>query len=153
MNFQQLKNNDPMIESALIDFCIRSKPYDFCSIKNRSARLIQIKNFYNYLFKECDIFYCKQNGGVRFFIAVSREESHIEIRFIFSTPVFYTAKTFKTFREFYWELFDCSLPFMGEVKRQHKLKTYLNAIQKRDPNAKVFLDKDPILVSYTRDGL
>jgi hypothetical protein len=153
MNFQQLKNNDPMIESALIDFCIRSKPYDFCSIKNSSVRLMQIKKYYEHLLRECDIFYVAENQKVVFFIAISEYDDRIEIQFIFSTPFFLTAKTFKAFREFYWGLFDCSLPFMGEVKRQHKLKTYLNAIQKRDPNAKVFLDKDPILVSYTRDGL
>jgi len=153
MNFQQLKNNDQIVESALIDFCIRSKPYDFCSIKSHSLKLMRIKKYYEYLLNECDIFYCKQNGSIKFFIAISREESHLEIRFIFSSPFYYTVKTFKAFREFYWEQFSCSWPFMGEIKREHKLKTYLKAIQKKDPYAKVFLDKDPILVLYTRDGL
>lgn len=153
MNFQQLKHNDQTVESALIDFCIRSKPYDFCSIKSHSLKLMQIKKYYEYLLNECDIFYCKQNGSIKFFIAISKEESHLEIRFIFSDPFYYTVKTFKAFREFYWEQFNCSWPFMGEIKREHKLKTYLKAIQKKDPYAKIFLDKDPILVSYTRDGV
>ena len=66
MNFQQLKHNDPIVESALIDFCIHSKPYDFCSIKNHSVKLIQIKKYYEYLLNECDIFYCKQNSSIKF---------------------------------------------------------------------------------------
>jgi len=152
MNFQHLKDNDSIVESALIDFCIRSKPYDFCSIKNGSARLIQIKKYCEELLKKCDIFYYKQNGRVRFFMAISREASYIEIQFIFGDPI-HVVKDFKAFREFYWKNFDCVLPFAGAVKRQHQVKAYLNFIKRKDPDAKIFLDKDPILVLYTRDGL
>jgi len=152
MNFQQLKNNDQIVESALIDFCIRSKPYDFCSIKNNSVRSIQIKKYYEFLVKECDIFYCKQNGSIKFFIALSHEESCEEIQFIFGDPI-HIVKAFKAFREFYWNRFDLSLPFAGTVKRQHQLKAYLNFIKRKDPDAKISLDNGEILVLYTRDGV
>lgn len=152
MNFQQLKHNDSMVESALIDFCIRSKPYDFCSLKNRSVRLMQIKKYCEFLLKECCVFYHQQDNNVRFFIAVSLQESGVEIEFIFGAPS-HIVKDFKAFREFYWKQFNCFLPFVGAVKRRHQLKAYLNFIQKKDPYAKILLDKDPILVSYSRDGV
>jgi ADP-heptose:LPS heptosyltransferase len=152
MNFQQLKHHDPMVESALIDFCIRSKPYDFCSIKSHSLKLTQIKKYYEFLLNKYDIFYHAQNGDVRFFIAISHEKLHTEIRFIFGAT-FNIEKDFRAFREFYWKQFNCSKPFVGEVKRHHKLKTYLKGIEKRDANAKISLDNGEILVSYTRDGI
>ena len=152
MNFQQLKHNDQTVESALIDFCIRSKPYDFCSIKNHSVKLIQIKKYYEHLLRECDIFYVTENQRVVFFIAISEHDDRIEMQFVFS-GTFDLIKNAKAFREFYWERFDCSKPFVGVVKREHKLKTYLNYIKKRDPCAKIFLDNGEILVSYTRDGV
>lgn len=152
MNFQQLKHHDPMVESALIDFCIRSKPYDFCSMKSHSLKLMQIKKYYEVLFKECDIFYATENQKVVFFMAISEYDDRIEIQFVFS-GTFDLIKNAKAFREFYWKQFNCSKPFVGMVKRQHKLKTYLNYIKKRDPDAKIFLDNGEILVSYTRDGV
>lgn len=152
MNFQQLKHHDPMVELALIDFCIRSKPYDFCSIKSHSLKLIQIKKYYEVLFKECDIFYVAENQKVVFFMAISEYDDRIEIQFVFS-GTFDLIKNAKAFREFYWKQFNCFKPFVGVVKRQHKLKTYLNYIKKRDPDAKISLDNGEILVLYTRDGV
>ena len=152
MNFQQLKNNDPMVESALIDFCIRSKPYDFCSIKSHSVKLIQIKKYYEYLLRECNIFYATENQRVVFFIAISEYDDRIEMQFVFS-DTFDLIKNAKAFREFYWKQFNCSKPFVGVVKRQHKLKTYLNYIKKRYRDAKISLDNGEILVSYNRNGI
>jgi len=152
MNFQQLKNNDPIVESAVIDFCIRSKPYDFCSIKNHSVKLIQIKKYYEYLLQECNIFYVTENQRVVFFIAISEHDDRVEMQFVFS-DTFDLIKNAKAFREFYWKQSDCSKPFVGVVKRHHKLKKYLNYIKKRDPDAKILLDNGEILVLYTRDGV
>jgi hypothetical protein len=152
MNFQQLKNDNQMIASAVIDYCIRSKPYDFCSIKSQSLKMIQIKKYYEFLLTECDIFYCSHNNKVTFFVALSQREAHIEIQFIFSGP-FDLVKNFRAFREFYWNKFDHNKPFVGEVRRHYKLKTYLNYIKKRDKNVKFSLDNGKILVSYSRDGL
>ena len=152
MNFQQLKNNDPMVESALIDFCIRSKPYDFCSIKSHSVKLIQIRKYYEYLLRECNIFYVTENQRVVFFIAISECDDRIEMQFVFS-DTFDLIKNAKAFREFYWKQFNCSKPFVGVVKRHHKLKTYLNYIKKRDRDAKISLDNGEILVLYNRNGI
>ena len=152
MNFQQLKNNDPMVESALIDFCIRSKPYDFCSIKSHSVKLIQIRKYYEYLLRECNIFYVTENQRVVFFIAISECDDRIEMQFVFS-DTFDLIKNAKAFREFYWKQFNCSKPFVGVVKRHHKLKKYLNYIKKRDRDAKISLDNGEILVLYNRNGI
>lgn len=152
MNFQQLKNDNEMIASAVMDYCIRSKPYDFCSIKSQSLKIIQIKKYYEFLLNECDIYYCSENNKVTFFIAISNYDKHIEIQFIFSSP-FDAEKNFRAFREFHWNKFDHNKPFVGEVRRHYKLKNYLNYIKKRDENAKISLDNGKILVSYSRDGL
>ena len=152
MNFQQLKHHNPMVESALIDFCIRSKPYDFCSIKSHSLKLMQIKNYYEFLLKKFDIFYYEQDGRIRFFIAIHRQTSHVEIQFIFGVPL-NIVKDFNAFREFYWNQFNCSSPFVGVVKRDHQLKSYLNFIKKKDRKAKISLYNGEILVSYSRAGV
>jgi hypothetical protein len=152
MNFQQLKGDNSIVQSRFEDFCICSKPYDFCSIKNPSVRMVQIKKYYEYLLRECNIFYVLENQEVVFFIAISEYDDRIEMQFVFS-GTFDLIKNAKAFREFYWKQFNCSTPFVGVVKRHHKLKTYLNYIKKRDRDAKISLDNDEILVSYNRDGI
>lgn len=151
MNFQQLNGNNPVVQSTFEDFCIRSKPYDFCSIKNPSARMTQIKKYYQYLVESTDIFHLTQGDHTRFFLSIKPEPPNITIEFIFGDPTT-MLEDFRTFREFYWRQFDCDTPFTTEIKRQHKLKTFLNFIRKKDKNAKISIDKDKILVSYTRNG-
>ena len=141
-----------MIESAFQNFCISSKPLDFCLIKSPSEKILQIKKYYNHILKKSDIFYLVEDGRVIFFISIVAEESRTIVEFIFG-DMGRIINNFRVFREFYWRKFDCHLPFVGEVRRAFKLKTYLKAIQKKDPCAKIFLDKDPILVLYTRDGV
>jgi hypothetical protein len=152
MNFQQLKHNDPMVESAFQNFCISSKPLDFCLIKSPSEKIAQIKRYYNHLLNNSNAFYLVENNRIVFFISIVKREFDITIEFIFGDP-WRIERNFKAFREFYWQKFDCLLPFVGEVRRSFKLKTYLKYIQKKDPCAKIFLDKDPILVLYSRNGL
>lgn len=152
MNFQQLKKTNAIVQSAFENFCIRSKPYDFCSIKNPSARITQIKKYYEYLAENSSIFYLMQEDRVRFFLSIKQEESQITIEFIFGDAAT-MLKDFCIFRHDYWRRNNCHLPFVTEIKRQHKLKSFLNFIQKKDPDAKFSLDNGKILVSYSRDGL
>ena len=151
MNFQQLKGNNAILQSTFEDFCIRSKPYDFCSIKNPSARMFQIKKYYEYLVDTTSIFYLTQGDRIRFFLSIKKDLKSIVIEFIFGDPPT-MLEDFRVFREFYWQQFDCDLPFTTEIKRQHKLKPFLNFIQKKDKKAKISIDNDKILVSYARDG-
>jgi len=152
MNFQQLKGDNPALQSAFEDFCIRSKPYDFCSIKNPSARIVQIKKYYEYLVDTTSVFYLAEGDHIRFFLSIKQTQESIVIEFIFGDPSTMLGD-FRVFREFYWRQFDCDLPFTTEIKRQHKLKAFLNFIQKKDKNAKISLDNGNILVSYTRNGI
>jgi hypothetical protein len=152
MNFQQLNNSNPIVQSAFENFCIRSKPYDFCSIKNPSIRTTQIKKYYEYLIETSDIFYLMQRDHLRFFISIKREASQITIEFVFGNAET-VIKDFCSFRNQYWDRNNCHLTFATEIKRKHKLKPFLNFIQKKYPNAKFSLDNGKILLLYSRDGL
>jgi hypothetical protein len=152
MNFQKLNGGNLTVQSAFEDFCIRSKPYDFCSIKNPSVRLMQIKKYYEYLVETTNIFYLMRSDHLRFFVSIKREESQITIEFIFGDAET-MLKDFCVFRDHYWNHNNCDLPFVTEIKRKHKLKPFLNFIQKKDPSAKFFLDNGKILVSYNINGI
>jgi hypothetical protein len=152
MNFQQLNSDNSIVRSTFEDFFVRSKPYDFCSIKNPSARMVQIKKYYEYLVETTRIFHLTQGNHTRFFLSIKPEPLNITIEFIFGDPLT-MLEDFRIFREFYWRRFDCDAPFTTEIKRQHKLKPFLNFIRKKDKNAKISLDNGKILVSYTRDGI
>jgi hypothetical protein len=151
MNFQQLKGDNSIVQSRFEDFCIRSKPYDFCSIKNPSARMMQIKKYYEYLVETTRIFHLTQGDHTRFFLSIKPELLNITIEFIFGDPLT-MLEDFRIFREFYWREFDCDATFTTEIKRQYKLKPFLNFIKRKDKSAKISLDKGKIFVSYTRDG-
>jgi hypothetical protein len=152
MNFQQLNGDNSTVQCTFEDFCIRSKPYDFCSIKNPSVRMVQIKKYYEYLVNTTHIFHLTQDDHTRFFLSIKPEPPNITIEFIFGDPLT-MLEDFRIFREFYWRQFDCDTPFTTEIKRQHKLKPFLNFIRRKDKNAKISLDNGKILVLYTKDGI
>jgi hypothetical protein len=151
MNFQQLKGSNAIVELAFEDFCIRSKPYDFCSIKSPSVRSLQIKKYYEYLVEKTDIFYLTHDKRITFFLSITPEPSHVTVEFIFG-DTYCMLENFRVFREKYWKQLDYNVPFSTEIKRQHKLKSFLKFIQKKDKDAKFSLDNGKILVLYTSDG-
>jgi len=93
-----------------------------------------------------------QRDHLRFFISIKREASQITIEFVFGDAET-VIKDFCSFRKQYWDRNNCHLTFATEIKRKHKLKPFLNFIQKKDPNAKFSLDNGKILLLYSRDGL
>lgn len=148
MNFQLLeKHNDEKIQDAFLDFFLKSKPYDFCSLPSRSARVMQIKKYYEFLISRKIVYFAEDHRGLRFFIAFFELNGEIYVDFVFGPP-FKLAKDFKLFREFYRKEKNENFKFYTKIHRKHKLKNFLASIKGRDPDAIFSIDNEEICVSW-----
>jgi hypothetical protein len=152
MNFQPVKEDNSLVESCFLSFCLGSKPYDFCSLPTASLRRLHIKNYYNYLLTEKQCFFLQENGTVRFFIAVEKRPDDIYVDFIFGEP-FKLSSDFKRFRSFYNELCGGSFEFFTVIHRKHKLKNFLNCLKNREHCTIFSLDNGEIHVKWLHNGL
>ncbi len=151
MNFQQVNSLDPAVLEGFISFCLQSKPYPFCSLPTFSARVSQIKKYYEYLFQIANIYIIKKNNKVSFFVAVKEEEDRVCVEFIYGEP-FSGITDFCNFRRFYQEQKNKNFLFYTNLLREHKKNALLNLIKKRDKNAKISLDNGKIFVLWYNDN-
>lgn len=147
MNFQLLKENNDIVEEAFVSFCLKSKPYDFCSGPSMSLRTLQIKSYYQFLMAEKDVYFVEQNRFIRFFIAIQETEEGFYVDFIFGLP-FKLGSDFKNFRQFYRSKRSRNCKFFTKIKRKHKLQLFLKGIKKRDASANFCVDNGEICVSW-----
>jgi hypothetical protein len=151
MNFQQVNASDSSVLDSFISFCLRSKPYPFCSLPTFSARIIQIKNYYEHLFEVAEIYVLKQDGQIVFFIATHEKEDGVCVEFVYGSP-FTILGEFREFRYFYQKQKNKTCVFYSYLLREHKLNAMFNMIKKRDKNAKISLDNGKILVLWYNDN-
>jgi hypothetical protein len=147
MNFQPVKQQDHNVENAFVSFCIKSKPYDFCSLPTMSARLFRIKDYYDFLLREKNCFFLGERDFVDFFIALDHSPTGVYVDFVFGPP-FKLQKYFENFRKFYRGQHQDDLEFRTILKRQHKKSSFVRAIKKRDASARFSVDNDEIHVSW-----
>jgi hypothetical protein len=152
MNFQLVNPSDQTVMDDFVSFCLKSKPYSFCCLPALSARIFQIKKYYECLFQDNEVYALKENGSVRFFIALKKQDNEAFADFVIGKP-FLIFSDFANFRKFYSDLHNTPFTFRTLINRENKLEPYLKYIKKRDPDARFLLDNDKIFVLwYNKNG-
>lgn len=147
MQFQRINYPDKQIESMFVSYCLKSKPYDFCNMPSRSMSVFKIKEYMNFLFKMCKIYLGTFQGQIKLFIAISEIKDEANIEFVFGNP-FGFMKNLEYFRKFYQDVNPKIQTFSAQIKRKHKLNSFLKFIQTKDQNMQIFLDKQEIVVLW-----
>jgi hypothetical protein len=130
-----------------IDYCIRSKPYDFCHMPSRQMTIMKIKEYMQFLFETCEVYLGISKSQIKIFIAVSKQGDKVNVEFIFGNP-FGFMKNFSHFRDFYKNVNQEIQTFEAQIKRKYKLNTFLKFIQAKDSKMKIILDKQEIAVLW-----
>lgn len=147
MTFQRIKELDALLEQDFINFCLKSKPYDFCCMHSRNMSVHKIKEYMLFLFKECEMYTLKRNDKIQFFVAVSKKDDEAFVEFAFGQP-FSVISDFKSFRRFYSEINQKAMKFSGKITRKHKLKSYLKFLKQKDSEIQIILDNQEIAVLW-----
>lgn len=147
MHFQRIKETDKTIENMFINYCIDSKPYDFCHLPSRSMSIFKIKEYMEFLFNTCEVYLGMIDNQIKIFIAVERKDNATIIQFVFGTPFGFMSNV-AMFRRFYKKVNPEIQKFSAQIMRKHKLDSFLKFITKKDPEMQINLDKQEITVLW-----
>lgn len=124
------------------NFCISSKPYDFCIRGSRSLRQRKIKEIFEE-FSTREIYKAEENDKVIGFVFLEIEEHCLDVNFLFGVRKNFTSK--KLIKAAH-VIFDLALKnhnknyLKSEIRRKHKVKSYKKWIERYDKRAIIFND-------------
>ena len=135
------------------EFCIKSKPYDFCSIKSKSLRDNKIKDIFNEFFSY-RVYKAQENDTIVGFCFIKEEEYCLDVAFIFG--IWRSVRSSKlilaTHKIFNKALQDCNKNYLkSEIRRTFKVRPYKKWIEKYDKTAIIFNNDNNTVVWCNKD--
>ena len=135
------------------EFCIKSKPYDFCSIKSKSLRDNKIKDIFTEFFSY-RVYKAQENDTIVGFCFMKEERYCLDVAFIFG--IWRSVRSSKlilaTHQIFNKALQDCNKNYLkSQIRRTFKVKPYKKWIEKYDKTAIIFNDDNNTVVWCNKD--
>ena len=135
------------------EFCIKSKPYDFCSLKSKSLRDNKIKIIFKEFFSYTT-YKAETDGKLLGFCFIKEEDECLDVAFIFG--IWRSVKSSKLIEATH-EIFKESLEYFNksylksEIRRTFKVEPYKKWIEKYDKTAIIFNDDNNTVVWCNKD--
>ena len=129
-------------------FCVKSKPYDFCSIRSKALRDRKIKNIFEE-FCSYQIYKASEGDTLVGFCFIKEEEFCLDVAFIFG--IWRSVRSSKLIKATH-AIFKEALYITGkkylksEIRRTFKVKPYKKWIEKYDKTAIIFNDDNNTVV-------
>tara|TARA_R100000908_G_scaffold29011_1_gene13183 strand:+ start:82 stop:792 length:711 start_codon:yes stop_codon:yes gene_type:complete len=130
------------------DFCIRSKPYDFCSLPSRQLRDKKIKSSFNFYSTKI-VYKAESNGKVMGFVFLEEETNCLDVNFIFGVRKNFTSPKLISAAH---AIFDDALVkfnknyLKSQVRRTFKVKSYIKWVDRYDKRAIILTDDKNTIV-------
>ena len=137
------------------NFCISSKPYDFCIRGSRSLRQRKIKEIFEE-FSTREIYKAEENDKVIGFVFLEIEEHCLDVNFLFGVRKNFTSK--KLIKAAH-VIFDLALKnhnknyLKSEIRRTYKIDSYKKWIERYDARAIIFNDHRNRVVWCNTEGM
>ena len=143
MKIKQLIQFDEKLNKQFHDFCFKSQPYDFCSIKSRSLRNIKIQEYLNVLYSSCEIYCMEDNDEIVGACFFSKQNGDISLEFIFGNFNKYNSIELINAAHLIFKLFlekSNHTKIVSKIQRKHKKREYLRWIKKYDKKCEIIED-------------
>ena len=130
------------------EFCAKSKPYDFCSLKSRALRDNRIKNVFEE-FSSYKVYKAEKEDGPFAFSFVKEEYICLDLAFIFGVSAKATnSKLASTARLLLKKALEDSNKsyFKSEIRRTFKVGLFKKWIEKYYKNAIIFNDENNTVI-------
>ena len=130
------------------DFCIKSKPYNFCSLPSPNLRDKKIKKSFED-FSDCIIYKGEEGGKVMGFVFLEEEEYWLDVNFLFGVRKNFTSPRLIAATH---AIFDDALRkfnknyLKSQIRRTFKVGLYTKWIERYDKNAIIFNDEENTVV-------
>jgi hypothetical protein len=151
IEIKQLDSNNKELFDIFHNFCIKSKPYDFCSLKSSSLRSFKIKEYYNEVSKNCKIYsYYEENNWI-LFLFISEEEDYLALDFIMCNNTYSPTIIIDRIRHillYLLKIFDKQC-VRSIIQRKYKKQKYINWIKRYDKSCEID-ENDNVIWTYER---
>ena len=130
------------------DFCIKSKPYDFCKLPSRHLREREIRRAFED-FSSCEIYSSKENDKTVGFVFLCVEEDCLDVSFLFGVRKNFTSVKLINAAH---AIFDTALRghnknyLKSQIRRTYKVESYKKWIERYDKRAIIFNDPQNTVV-------
>jgi hypothetical protein len=130
------------------NFCIKSKPYDFCSLPSRSLRDKKIKTSFD-LFSSRIVYKAEDRGKVMGFVFLEEQEHCLDVNFLFGVRKNFTSPRLISATHAIFE--DALKKFnknylKSQIRRTFKVESYTKWIERYDKTAIIFRDEEKTVV-------
>jgi len=130
------------------DFCVKSKPYDFCSLPSKRLRDIKIKNSFDFYANQI-VYKAEYQSKVMGFVFLEEENYCLDVNFIFGVRKNFTSpKLIKAAHA----IFDNALHkfnknyLKSQVRRTFKVDSYIKWVDRYDKRAIILTDDKKTIV-------
>lgn len=152
MKFKLIKEPNQEIFEIFKSYCLKSKPFDFCTVPSMQTRLFKIKEYFNNLFSHNDCFLALEDDEIVGFICIEQvgQSANITIAVGLYPKITFKqiSQYFFNFRKFYKQQNSHIKTFIGEIYRTHKKDSYLKFIKKYMGVSRINLDKERIIIYF-----
>ena len=125
-------NND--FYNYFLQYCIKSKPYDFCELKSFKLRNAKIKEYFNTLTSSSIIYTAEIDSKIFAYTFFSEEKDHLVLEFVIGDSKFNSLFLIKHFHEMLTlsqKVFDKRYT-ESTIQRKHKKQKFINWIKRYD---------------------
>ena len=130
------------------NFCIKSKPYNFCSLPSRSLRDKKIKKSFQD-FSNCIIYEAEDRGKVMGFMFLEEQEHCLDVNFLFGVRKNFTSPRLISAAHAVFKdaLKKCNKNYLkSQIRRTFKVESYKKWIDRYDKTAIILNDKENTVV-------
>jgi|TARA_R110002020_G_scaffold297052_1_gene512816 hypothetical protein len=137
------------------DFCIKSKPYDFCCIPSKKIRDKKIKNSFED-YSDSIVYKAEHNGKVMGFVFLEEQECCLDVNFIFGVRKNFTSPKLITAAHAIFD--DALIKFnkkylKSQVRRTFKIESYIKWVDRYDKRAIILADDKKTIVWCNSDRM
>ena len=130
------------------DFCIKSKPYDFCCIPSKKIRDKKIKNSFED-YSGSIVYKAEYDGKVMGFVFLQEEDCCLDVNFIFGVRKNFTSPKLITAAHAIFD--DALIKFdkkylKSQVRRTFKIESYIKWVDRYDKRAIILTDDKKTIV-------
>jgi hypothetical protein len=81
IKIKQLINPNKDLYNVFFEYCVKSKPYDFCELNSIKLRNFKINEYYDSLLSICEIFECKEDDKTVWYVFLSKQKDNLIVEF------------------------------------------------------------------------
>jgi hypothetical protein len=134
VEIKQLISPNEDFYNYFLQYCIRSKPYDFCELKSFKLRNAKIKEYFNILINDPIIFVAEIDSKIFACTFFSEQKDHLILEFVIGNSKFDSIFLIKSLHEMLissQKVFD-KKETRSTIQRKYKKQKFINWIKRYD---------------------